>query len=111
MIEVIVDVESLWYNLHCGERCVGVWAYGESEIASPRGRNGEHGPLIVKKHQENMTGIEEKIIALYSKGMIVRDIQDHLSKMYGVEISPTLISNFKNKLMSIIKEWQSRPLE
>ncbi len=85
--------------------------YGESEMAIPRDRDGEHEPLIVKKHQKNMTGIEEQIIALYSKGMTVRDIQDHLSKMYGVEISPTLISNVTNKLMPIIKEWQSRPLE
>jgi transposase-like protein len=85
--------------------------YGDSEIAVPRDRDGEHEPLIVKKHQKNLTGIEEQIIALYSKGMTVRDIQDHLNRMYGVEVSPTLISNVTNKLMPIIKEWQNRPLE
>jgi putative transposase len=85
--------------------------YGESEIGIPRDRNGEHDPLIVKKHQKNLTGIEEQIIALYSKGMTVRDIQDHLNRMYGVEVSPTLISNVTNKLMLMIKEWQNRPLE
>ena len=85
--------------------------YGDSEIAIPRDRDGEHEPLIVKKHQKNLTGIEEQIITLYSKGMTVRDIQDHLSRMYGVDISPTLISNVTNKLMPIIKEWQNRPLE
>lgn len=85
--------------------------YGDSEIAIPRDRDGEHEPLIVKKHQKNLTGIEEQIIALYSKGMTVRDIQDHLSRMYGIDISPTLISNVANKLMPIIKEWQNRPLE
>lgn len=85
--------------------------FGESEVNIPRDRNGEHEPLIVKKHQKNLTGIEEQIIALYSKGMTVRDIQDHLNQMYGVEVSPTLISNVTNKLMPIIKEWQNRPLE
>jgi putative transposase len=85
--------------------------YGDSEIAVPRDRDGEHEPLIVKKHQKNLTGIEEQIIALYSKGMTVRDIQDHLNRMYGVDVSPTLISNVTNKLMPIIKEWQNRPLE
>lgn len=85
--------------------------YGESEIEIPRDRNGEHDPLIVKKHQKNLTRIEEQIIALYSKGMTVRDIQDHINRMYGVEVSPTLISNVTNKLMPMIKEWQNRPLE
>ena len=77
----------------------------------PRDREGEHEPLIVKKHQKNLTGIEEQIIALYSKGMTVRDVQDHLNQLYGITVSPTLISNVINKLMPLIKEWQSRPLE
>lgn len=85
--------------------------YGDSEIEVPRDRDGEHEPLIVKKHQKNLSGIEEQIIALYSKGMTVRDIQDHLTRMYGVDVSPTLISNVTNKLMPMIKEWQNRPLE
>lgn len=85
--------------------------YGDSEIAVPRDRDGEHEPIIVKKHQKNLSGIEEQVIALYSKGMTVRDIQDHLNQMYGVEVSPTLISNVTNKLMPMIKEWQNRPLE
>lgn len=59
--------------------------YGDSEIAVPRDRDGEHEPLIVKKHQKNLSGIEEQVIALYSKGMTVRDIQDHLNHMYGVK--------------------------
>lgn len=85
--------------------------FGESEIAVPRDRDSEHEPIIVKKHQKNLAGIEEQIIALYSKGMTVRDIQDHLNNLYGVDVSPTLISNVTNKLMPIIKEWQNRPLE
>lgn len=85
--------------------------YGDAELLIPRDREGEHEPLLVKKHQKNLTGIEEQIIALYSKGMTVRDVQDHLNQLYGITVSPTLISNVTNKLMPLIKEWQSRPLE
>lgn len=85
--------------------------YGDAQIAVPRDRDGEHEPIIVKKHQKNLTGIEDQIIAMYSKGMSVRDIQDHLAHLYGIDISPTLISNVTNKLMPLIKEWQNRPLE
>lgn len=85
--------------------------YGDTELLIPRDREGEHEPLLVKKHQKNLTGIEEQIIALYSKGMTVRDVQDHLNQLYGITVSPTLISNVTNKLMPLIKEWQSRPLE
>jgi transposase-like protein len=85
--------------------------YGESEIEVPRDRDGEHEPLIVKKHQKNLTGMEEQIIALYSKGMTTRDIQDHLCQLYGVDVSPALVSNVTAKLMPLIKEWQNRPLE
>jgi len=85
--------------------------YGDTELRIPRDREGEHEPLMVRKHQKNLTGIEEQIIALYSKGMTVRDIQDHLNQLYGITVSPILISNVTNKLMPLIKECQSRPLE
>jgi len=91
-----------------------IWTYseyGESEISVPRDLDGEHEPIIIKKHQKILSGIEDQIIAMYSKGMTVRDIQDHLNQLYGIEVSPTLISNVTNKLMPIIKEWQNRPLE
>ena len=85
--------------------------FGEAEIAVPRDRDGEFEPLIVKKHQSNVSGIEDQILALYAKGTSVRDIQDHLQQLYGVEVSPTLISNVTNKIMPLIKEWQNRPLQ
>ncbi|WP_025715638.1 IS256 family transposase [Paenibacillus sp. 1-18] len=85
--------------------------YGEQEISIPRDRLGEFEPLVVKKHQSNVTGIEEQIIALYAKGISTREIQDHLGQMYGIEVSPTLISNATNKIVPLIKEWQSRPLQ
>ena len=85
--------------------------YGEVEIAFPRDRQGEFEPEIVKKHQTKTTGVEEQVIALYARGVSTRDIQSHLQHLYGVEVSPTLISNITDKLLPLIKEWQSRPLQ
>ncbi|XOK62086.1 IS256 family transposase [Paenibacillus elgii] len=85
--------------------------YGDVEIEVPRDRLGEFEPVVVKKNQTNVTGIEEQIIALYAKGVSTRDIQDHLQGLYGVEVSPTLISNVTNKIVPLIKEWQNRPLQ
>jgi putative transposase len=85
--------------------------FGEIDIQIPRDREGEHDPLIVKKHQKNVTGIEDQVLALYAKGVSTRDIQDHLEHLYGIEVSPTLISNITNKIMPMVKEWQNRPLQ
>jgi putative transposase len=85
--------------------------YGELEISVPRDREGEFEPLVVKKHQSNVTGIEDQIIALYAKGVSTREIQDHLHQLYGLDVSPTLISNVTNKLLPLIQEWQARPLQ
>lgn len=85
--------------------------YGEQEIEIPRDRQGEFEPIVVKKHQSNVTGIEDQIIALYAKGVSTRDIQDHLEQLYGIEVSPALISNVTNKIMPLIHEWQNRPLQ
>ena len=85
--------------------------FGEMELSVPRDRDGEFEPVIVKKRQKEISGIEEQIIGLYAKGVSVRDIQAHLNHLYGVEISPTLISNVTNKIIPMIREWQSRPLQ
>ncbi len=85
--------------------------YGDQEIAVPRDRLGEFEPLVVKKHQSNVTGIEDQIVALYAKGVSTREIQDHLQNLYGLEVSPTFISNVTNKIIPLIKEWQNRPLQ
>ncbi|MDF2487092.1 MAG: mutator family transposase [Herbinix sp.] len=85
--------------------------YGQQEIDVPRDRLSEFEPLVVKKHQKNVTGIEDQIIALYAKGVSTREIQDHLHQLYGIEVSPTLISNVTNKIVPLIKEWQNRPLQ
>jgi putative transposase len=85
--------------------------FGEMEISVPRDREGEFEPQVVKKHQSNVTGIEDQIIALYAKGVSTREIQDHLENLYGIEVSPTLISNVTNKILPLIQEWQNRPLQ
>ena len=85
--------------------------FGEMEIAVPRDREGEFEPIVVKKHQSSVTGIEDQIIALYAKGVSTREIQDHLENLYGIEVSPTLISNVTNKILPLIQEWQNRPLQ
>ena len=85
--------------------------YGQLDLTVPRDREGDFEPTIVKKHQKSVTGIEEQILALYAKGVSTREIQDHLQQLYGIEVSPTLISNVTNKIMPLIKEWQSRSLQ
>lgn len=84
--------------------------FGDVTLQIPRDRESEFDPVVVKKHQKNVTGIEDQIIALYAKGVSTREIQDHLQRLYGIEASPTLISNVTNKIMPLIKEWQNRPL-
>ena len=84
---------------------------GELTVSVPRDRNGEFEPILIKKHQREVTGIEDQILALYAKGVSVREIQEFLHKLYGIDVSPTLISNVTNRIMPVIKEWQSRPLQ
>ncbi len=81
------------------------------DLAVPRDRNGTFEPIVVKKHQKNVTGIEDQILALYAKGVSTREIQDFLNQLYGVDVSPTLISNVTGKILSMVKEWQNRPLQ
>lgn len=84
---------------------------GEVEIAVPRDRQGSFEPQLVRKHQTRWDGLDEKIIALYSRGMTVRDIQAQLEEMYGVDVSPGLISEVTDAVLDEVKAWQSRPLE
>ena len=85
--------------------------YGTSEIAIPRDRNGEFEPKALEKRQVRTNEIEEKIIAMYSKGMSQRDIEDTLREIYGAEVSPSLVSKITDKILPEVNEWQNRPLE
>ena len=84
---------------------------GEVEINTPRDRNGEFEPQIVPKRQTMIDDLEKKIVALYAKGMSTRDIQELLSDMYGMDISPSLISKITDRLQPKIEEWLGRPLD
>jgi len=85
--------------------------YGESEIAVPRDRNGEFVPRILEKRQVRTDEIEQKIMAMYAKGMSQRDIEDNLREIYGADIPQTLISKITDKILPEVNEWQNRPLE
>lgn len=84
---------------------------GELEIEVPRDRNGEFDPQLVKKGQRRLPGFDEKVIALYARGLTTREIQGHLLDLYGVEVSPTLISNVTDAVLEEVRAWQSRPLD
>ena len=85
--------------------------FGNIPLEIPRDRNGQYEPQIVKNYETSINGLEEQIIALYSKGMSTRDIEAHINDIYGVDVSPSLISKITDKLLPQISEWQSRPLE
>ena len=85
---------------------------GSFEIYTPRDREGSFQPQIVPKGQRNLPGdIDEKIIGLYGLGMSYSDIQQHLSEMYGLQVSDGLINSITDKVIPAIREWQARPLE
>jgi putative transposase len=84
---------------------------GQVEIEVPRDRNAEFEPQLVKKNQTRFDGLDEKIISLYARGMTTREIQGHLEEIYGVEVSPSLISNVTDAVLDEVRAWQSRPLD
>jgi putative transposase len=85
--------------------------FGEVDIAVPRDRNASFEPQIVPKGETRFTGFDDKILSLYARGMTRRDIQNHLEEMYGVEVSPALISNVTDAVLEEVRTWQSRPLD
>ena len=87
-------------------------SFGETEIKVPRDRDGEFEPQLVKKNQTTLTGdIEEKILSMYAKGMTTSDIETHIQDIYGLECSDSTISRITDKILPVVREWQSRPLE
>lgn len=85
--------------------------FGEIELETPRDRNSTFEPKIIAKHQTRWTGFDEKILSMYARGMTTREIQAHLDEIYGVEVSPTLISNVTEAVQDEVRAWQNRPLE
>jgi putative transposase len=85
--------------------------HGPVAIETPRDRNGTFEPKIVKKRQRRFVGFDEKILALYSRGLSVRDIQAHLQEIYGVQVGHDLISRVTDAVMDDVREWAQRPLQ
>ncbi len=84
---------------------------GAVDLAVPRDRNGTFEPQIVRKGQTRLDGFNERIIALYARGMTTRDIRAHLRELYDVDVSPDLISRVTDGVLEELQEWQSRPLD
>lgn len=84
--------------------------FGELTIDVPRDRDGEFEPKLIPKYQRDISGIEEKVISLYGRGMSTRDIHDQIQDLYGIEMSAEMVSKITDRILPELKEWQSRPL-
>jgi putative transposase len=85
--------------------------FGELPLDIPRDRQGGFEPQLIGKHQTRWRGFDDKIVSLYARGMTVREIQGHLTEMYGTEVSPSLISSVTEAVSEEVKAWQARPLD
>src|SRR5215469_13564809 len=86
-------------------------AQGEIELAIPRDGQASFEPQLIQKHQTRLEGFGDKIPALFARGMTTRDIQAQVQDLYGVEVSPTFISNITEAVMEEVRQWQNRPLD
>ena len=84
---------------------------GKLDLSIPRDRHGRFDPQLIAKYQRRFPGFDQKVIALYARGMSTRDIQAHLRELYGVEISPELVSAVTDAVLEEVAAWQNRPLE
>lgn len=84
---------------------------GPLRLEIPRDRDGSFAPILIPKHERRYTGFDDKIIAMYARGMTVREIRAFLSEQYGTEVSPDFISSVTDEVMEEIGTWQQRPLE
>jgi len=84
---------------------------GPVRIEVPRDRAGSFEPLLIAKHERRFTGFDDKIVAMYARGMTVREIQAFVAEQYGTEVSPEFISSVTDEVMAEVTAWQARPLE
>src|SRR5579859_4245395 len=84
---------------------------GEMVVQVPREGNATFEPQIVRKHQRRFAGFDDKIVSMYARGMSTREIQGHLEEIYGVEVSPALISEVTDGVVEELKAWQNRTVE
>lgn len=85
--------------------------FGNLAIDIPRDRNGEFETQIIKKYEKTSNQLEDQILAMYAKGMSTRDIEEHMKDIYDLDVSPALVSRITDKIMPLVMQWQSRPLE
>jgi putative transposase len=85
-------------------------SHGETEVTVPRDRSGDYEPTILKKYRANTNELEDKIIAMYGRGMTQRDIEAQLAELYGIDVSAQTISTITDKVLPLVEAWQSRPL-
>jgi len=85
--------------------------WGEAEINVPRDRNGTFEPKVIEKRQTRTDDIENRIMAMYAKGMSTREIEEYVRDIYGVDVSPGLVSKITDRIMPEVREWQARPLD
>ena len=81
------------------------------DLRIPRDREGTFDPKLIARYQRRFPGFDEKIVSMYARGMTVREIQGHLSQIYQVEVSASLISEVTDAVLEEVKTWQNRPLE
>jgi putative transposase len=81
------------------------------DIKIPRDREGTFDPKLIQRYQRRFPGFDEKIVSMYARGMTVREIQGHLLDLYGLEVSPDLVSTITDAVLETVGEWQNRPLE
>ena len=85
--------------------------WGEAEIAVPRDRKGTFEPKVIEKRQTRTDDIENRVMAMYAKGMTTREIEEYVRDIYGVDVSSSLVSKITDRIMPEVKEWQARPLD
>lgn len=84
---------------------------GTLDLSIPRDRQGRFDPKLIEKHCRRLPGFDDKVISMYARGMSTREIQGHVQELYGIEVSPELISKVTDAVLDELKTWQSRPLE
>ena len=83
---------------------------GPLRIEVPRDRAGSFEPVLIPKHERRFTGFDDKVVALYARGMTMREIRGYLAETYGVEVSAEFISSVTDAVMAEVGAWQARPL-
>ena len=84
---------------------------GKFELAVPRDRQSSFDPQLIAKYQRRFPGFDDKVVSMYARGMSTREIQGHLRELYGIEVSPDLVSAVTDAVLDEVAEWQNRPLE